>query len=62
MNHVDLRDLVVGLTVIVLIATGLGQSERLYKFALHQAEIAIKPWPSHPFFPPGYEIKVPHRN
>jgi hypothetical protein len=61
MTHIDLRDLVVGLTLIILLAMGLGQYDRLQKFALHQAEIALKPWPSHPFFPPGYEIKVPHR-
>ena len=62
MNHIDIRDLVVGLTLVVLLAVGLGQFARLHKFAMHQAELALRPWPSHPFFTPGYEIKVPHRN
>jgi len=62
MNHLDLRDLIAALATIIVIAMGLGKLDRLEKYAFEQGEKALKPWPSHPFFPPGYEIKVPHRN
>jgi len=59
--HVDLRDLIVGLATIIMIALVSGQFDKLEAFALKQGEAALKPWPSHPFFPKGYEIKVSHR-
>lgn len=55
MRPIEIKDLVVGLTAIVLLAVAVGQLDQLYGYARKEAIQALKGWPSHAFFPGGYD-------
>lgn len=58
---IDLRDLIVGLMVVVSIAISLGKLDQLHDFAVKEFLKSMEPSPQYHFFPPGYEVKVPKR-
>lgn len=57
MRPIEIKDLVVGLLAIVLIAMAIGQYDELQSFARREAAQALKGWPQHRFFPAYYESK-----
>ena len=61
MPFIDLKDFVVGIMTVIFISMAIGQYHKLQAFARRQAMAALKPWPAHHFFPPGYEVKDPHK-
>lgn len=55
MRPAEIKDLVVGLMVVVMIAMATGQYGKLKQFSRKQAASALKGWKTHPFFPAGYD-------
>ena len=58
MRPTEIKDLVVGLSVVVMIALALGQNGKLEYYARSQAAQALNGWPTHPFFP-GVSFDIP---
>ena len=58
MRNIDLKDLIIGLMTVIILAMSLGQYGKLQEFAKRQAVAALKPWPAHRFFPPNYENRA----
>lgn len=55
MRPIEIKDLVVGLTTIVLLALALEQLDRLHAVARKEAAKALGKWPERrPFFPSTY--------
>lgn len=55
MKPLDIKDLAAGLLSVILLSMAVGQYGKLQGFARGQAAAALRGWPAHPFFPPGYD-------
>lgn len=55
MKPTEIKDLVTGLLAIIFLAIALGQYGGLEQFARKEVAHALKPRPTPPFFPPGFE-------
>lgn len=55
MRPIEIKDLIVGLTAIALLAVATGQLDKLHRFAKKEAANALRKGPQHsPFFPKDY--------
>jgi hypothetical protein len=56
MRPTEIKDLVVGIITIILIAIALGQFDRLHSFARKEAARSLKGWSALPqFFPASWK-------
>jgi len=53
MKMIELKDLVIGLLAIILLASSFGKLDQLHEFAKVQAVKSVKGWGSHHFFQRG---------
>ena len=60
MKTIDLKDLIIGLLTIILIASSVGKLDQLHDFAKVQAVKSLKGWEPHHFFPKGYSSSKQH--
>lgn len=54
MPFIDLRDLIVGILVVIFIAMGVGKLDALHDFAKKEAVKTLHGWPAYHFFPKSY--------
>jgi hypothetical protein len=51
MPFIDLRDLIVGILVVISVAIGVGKLDALHDFAKKEAVKTLHGWPAYHFFP-----------
>jgi len=54
MKTIEMKDLIIPLLGIILIASSVGKLEELHSFAAVQVAKSLKGWEPHHFFPQGY--------